>query len=391
MKLLAYIKLTIKQTIRDAGTLFVVFSLFPLLLGGMVSYFQTDVFVPVTEIQRIEISIKDEDNTPLSKRLNEFLDSDLLKDVVEVKNDGSKVKYEVNITKGYEAALVNQTEAEVTVKSLVKEKTTNAPSSFLSSLIDRYNQEVSQSLLIDKKARELYPSAEEANNAAAAIRADLYSAYRTNAFRSRIIPVERNLSSYEFYSVSTVGFMLIMLIMSLAAGVFIERENGLFNRVLSTRISRIEYFNYNLASCSLFALLLNLVLVFSYRLMGLSFKGNLWLLLLIVLAQSILATSVIAVLLAFFNKKSSMVFMNIVLIAHVIMGGMFLPFEKISNNPILKNMNNYAPDILSSRMYKSYILYNDFSRISADLAAMLGVALVFYAISVVKVKIRWGE
>lgn len=389
MKLRAYIKLTFIQMIRQLPLLLLIFAVFPLFLSGVMAYIQNDTFTPKVTVSKMEIRLIDEDRTSFSQSLLDYLKSDELQHVIAIENEEQKPQLEVIIPKGYGNGLISTKETRIKIKAL--EKGTGTESAILSQIIDRYNEEASQKLLISNNIQNLELNEDEKVQLSNLINIELQKIYSTDSIRNSIVTLKKSLTAYEFYSVAMLGFMFIMLIMTMAAGVFTEKENGLYNRIISTSLSRNQYFDYTLISSFILALVLNIAYLLPYRITGLSFQGPLPLLGLVILVQSLLATTAAGLLLAFLDKKTVMIGMNIILIAQMVLGGSFFPFEKLSSNLILKNLSNFSPDVLLSKAYKGYILFGSFDSIKYNLLSMLFISALFYIISRIKVRVRWGE
>lgn len=389
MKLRAYIKLTFIQLIRQLPLLLLIFAVFPLFLSGMMAYIQNDTFTPNVTVSKMEIRLIDEDRTSFSQSLMDYLNSDELQHIIAIENEAQKPQLEVIIPKGYGNGLISTKEASIKIKAL--EKGTGTESAILSQIIDRYNEEMSQQLLISNNIQNLELNEDNKVQLSNLINIELQKIYSTDSIRSSIVTLKKSLTAFEFYSVSMLGFMFIMLIMTMAAGVFTEKENGLYNRIISTSLSRNQYFDYTLISSFILALVLNIAYLLPYRVTGLSFQGPLPLLALIILLQSLLATTAAGMLLAFLNKKTVMIGMNIILIVQMVLGGSFFPFEKLSSNLVLKSLSNFSPDVLLNKAYKGYILFGSFDSIKYNLLSMLFISALFYIISRIKVRVRWGE
>ncbi|MCW6089813.1 ABC transporter permease [Clostridium sporogenes] len=227
------------------------------------------------------------------------------------------------------------------------------------------------------------------------IKEEIIKIYKKDVIKNSIVKSTRNLTSYEYYSVSILSFMVIVTIMSLCQGYYEEKRKGIFQRALSTSISKVQYFNYSLISWYIFAVLFNSIYVLSYRFLGLSFKGNIGLLLLIVLTKSFLEVAISSVVIAFFKEqKVAIICLNTFLILSVSLGGVFYPLDKVINsfNIILRAIiTNFAPNVLIIKTYKSFLIYNSFEAIKYYLITFILVSIVLYSISLLKVNMKWGD
>ncbi|NFJ13823.1 ABC transporter permease, partial [Clostridium botulinum] len=300
MRLKAFIKLTLKSVFRELPVMIFTFAIFPIVISLLYGYFQKDMFNPKNEIDRIAIYVEDKDNSKLSNEFIKFLGSNELKKFIDIKKNKEKAIEEVIIPKGYEKSIIE--DKEIAIKINEREKDKEISSKILKDLIDNYNKEVKNNLTIRNNINKMDISKEKKDLLVKKISKDITKIYKKDAIRNTIVKSTRNLTSYEYYSVSILSFMFMVTIMSLCNGYYSEKKNGIFQRTLSTSISKVQYFNYSLVSWYIFAVLFNSIYVLSYRLLGLSFKGNIGLLLLIVLAKSLLEVAISSVVIAFFKE-----------------------------------------------------------------------------------------
>nr|WP_205606596.1 ABC transporter permease [Clostridium sporogenes] len=369
------------------------FAIFPIVLSSLYGYFQKDMFNPKNEIDKIAIYIEDKDNSRLSNELIKFLGSDGLEKFIDIKRSKEKVREEVIIPKGYEKSIIEDKEA--TIKINEREKDKEVSSKILKDLIDNYNKEVKNNLIIGNNINKMDISKERKDLLVKEIKEEIIKIYKKDVIKNSIVKSTRNLTSYEYYSVSILSFMVIVTIMSLCQGYYEEKRKGIFQRALSTSISKVQYFNYSLISWYIFAVLFNSIYVLSYRFLGLSFKGNIGLLLLIVLTKSFLEVAISSVVIAFFKEqKVAIICLNTFLILSVSLGGVFYPLDKVINsfNIILRAIiTNFAPNVLIIKTYKSFLIYNSFEAIKYYLITFILVSIVLYSISLLKVNMKWGD
>nr|WP_205610049.1 ABC transporter permease [Clostridium sporogenes] len=368
------------------------FAIFPIVISSLYGYFQKDMFNPKNEIDRIVIYVEDKDNSKLSNEFIKFLGSNGLEKFIDMKKSKEKAIEEVVIPKGYEKSAIE--DKKIAIKINEREKDKEVFSKILKDLIDNYNKEMKNNLTIGNNINKMDISKEKKDLLVKEISEDIIKIYKKDAIRNSIVKSTRNLTSYEYYSVSILSFMFIVTIMSLCNGYYEEKKKGIFQRTLSTSISKVQYFNYSLVSWYIFAVLFNSIYVLSYRLLGLSFKGNIGLLLLIVLTKSLLEVAISSIVIAFFKEqKMAAIFLNTVIIISVSLGGVFYPLEKVINsfNKIFRVISDFAPNVLIMKTYKTFLIYNSFGAIKYYLITFILISMVLYSISLLKINMKWGD
>lgn len=389
MKLRAFTKLTIKSMLKNFLPLVLTFSIFPMFLSLVIGYFQKDQFTPSVDMPIMSVHIVDEDNSIQSGNLKQFLNSDEIKNIIEVKEEEKDARYELIIPKGYENSLILSTDSPIIINT--KDKGSQSMGIMIGNIIDKYNEEVSQSLYIRKSIDEKDISPKEKEELFNTVNSEIYKIYNTNSIENTIVVTKRSLSSYEHFSITFLSYMLIMVIMSMIAGEDLQKENGVYSRIMSTSITEVEYFKYNMITSYMFIVFLNCLYVFTYRIAGLSFGGSIPLLILIILTQGLLATALTGFVSEFFKKKIGLGILNIFMILQLVIGVGYLPLQKIDNGFLAKITTDYAPDVLITRAYRNYLIYNNLDSIKTNLLLISLISVVIVLICTLKVKLKWGE
>ncbi|ENK1243389.1 ABC transporter permease [Clostridium botulinum] len=392
MRLKAFIKLTLRSVLRELPIMIFTFAIFPIVLSSLYGYFQKDMFNPKNEIDKIAIYIEDRDNSKLSNEFIKFLGSNELNEFIDIKKSKEKAIEEVIIPKGYEKGIIG--DKEIIIKISERKKDKEVVSKILKELIDNYTREVKNNFTIENNINKMDISKEKKELLLKETSEDITRIYKKDAIKNSIVKSTRNLTSYEYYSVSILSFMFIVTIILLCNRYYEDKRKGIFQRTLSTSISKVQYFNYSLVSWYIFAVLFNSIYILSYRLLGLSFKGNIGLLLLIILAKSFLEVALSSIVISFFKEqKMATIFLNTIVIISVSLGGVFYPLEKVINsfNKIFRIISDFAPNVLIIKTYKSFLIYNSFEAIKYYLIIFIIISIILYSISFLKVSIKWGD
>lgn len=375
MKFKAFLKLTAKSTIKNLPSILLTFSIFPIFLGLIIGYFQKDTFTPSVEAPIMKVNIVDKDNTIQSKNLIKFLNSEEIKKIIEI--DEKKSKYELIIPKAYEASLLNNSESNIEIH--VKKDGSVRRAEILGDIIDRYNAAISEGLYIEDRIEKASISQEEIET----IGKKIFAAYNTELIENKLVKNKKSLTSYEHTSIIYLSYMLLLVLMSSNKG-----TDEFHNRIMSTPITKIQYFKYNQGTFYFLALFLNILYVMTYRISGLSFQGSLPILILIILAQTLLISSLSGFITAFFKKKFITPILSVLMIMQLLLG-LTSPTVESTNFEFLKLVaKKYSPDILISSTFRNYLIYNKLDSIKYNLILIILVSIALYILSLLKLK--WG-
>lgn len=390
MKALAFIKVSLKGLIKELPNFVLSFAIYPIVIALIMGFVQKDMFTPVVNEPIISIIIVDEDNTKESNNLIDFLESEEISQVITVKpSDSEKFQYTLRIPKGYEDSLLGVNTVKVTVEA--EEKSSTSMGNLLVNIVDKYNLDRSQGLIVQHNIENNEIELEDRGNLIDEITGILNKAYSTNSINSNIHNVKKSLNSYEYYSISFLNFVIVMFLIAVISSDALEKEMGLYSRIMSTSMTKIQYYNYGLLSSYLMIFTASLIYVGAFRVSGLSFKGSIPILLLIISIQSLMITILGALISTIFKKKYGMPLVQIFLIFQVIFGGMIGPFEKWTNSGVFKFFGKYKPDALIANSYRNYIIYNNLSTVSNYLLIMIIVSIALYLINILAIRLKWGE
>lgn len=389
MKLLAFLKVSAKGIIREFPAFILSYGIYPIILALVMGYVQKDMFTPTVNDPIFSIIIVDEDKSTESQNLISFLNSQEMSKVMTVKtNEDEKFDYTLRILKGYEDSLLGKIPSSIKVEA--EEKSSTTMGNILVNIVDKYNSEVSQGLIIQNSINNNSMTQENREKLAGEINEILAKTYATDSIKTNIHNVRKSLNSYEYYSVTFLNFAFIIFLMAIIASEAMEKEIGLYNRIMSTSITTVQYYNYGIMSNYLMMVVINLMYVGVYRISGLSFKGSLPLLLLIVLVQSLMITIIGTLISTLFKKKYGLPLVQILLVVQMVFGGMIGPLHKWSNSPIFDFFIKFKPDAVIVDTYRNYIINNNLSSISNYLLTMLVISLVLYLVNVLTIYKKWG-
>lgn len=385
MKLLAYLKISIKGIIRELPAIMLSYAIYPMILALILGYTQQTSFSPIVNQPIFSISVVDEDISKDSNALVSFLKSENISKLIEIEESAESSDYSLTIPKGYSLS-INREEGSEEAADIIVEASEDASTSkgnMLVNLIDSYNKEQSKNLLIEENIEERDIDKEEISNI-------LASLYNTSSIENEKHMGEKTLTSYQYFSVSFLTFVFILFIIAIITSESMGKEIGLYNRIMSTGLTKIEYFNLEFASNYMMMLVINFVYVFAFRLFNLSFRGSIPILILIILIQSLVITLLGSLISNLFGKKYGMIVAQIYLMFHIVFGGGMGNPELFSNIAVFRFFTRYKPDILISDTYRNFLIYNDLSSISQYLYMMIGFSVFVYLINIIAADREWG-
>lgn len=326
------------------------------------------------------IKILDQDNTPESKGLINYLESDDIAKLIKIENNSKDIDYTVKIPKGYSKSLKKHQDIDIPIE-LSKDASTSK-ANILVNLVDSYNSEMTKALLIEENIENSNIEVGDLNM----VFSDINS---TKSIKTEIYKVEKTLTSYERHSILFLGFVFIWFISAIIASDNLVKEIDLENRILSTGISKVEYFNLEFISNYIMMVVINSIYIFIFRIFNFSFQGSILLLCLIILLQSLIITLIGSLIVNIFNKKYGIIITQAYLMFYIAIE-MIIKGTKLIDMKIFEILSKYKPDKILSDVYRNYIIYNDFESIGKYLLIIAIVSVVLYLINLASVKRKWG-
>lgn len=382
MRIKATIRATIKAMLCQWKELLLMYSVFPLILAALMGNVQKDMFKPEVSQNKININIIDKDNSKTAESFKELFQTKQLKEIFNVTDEA---QYEIIIPKGYEKDVINLKETTIVVNE--KKRVSRTNELIIKSVIKQYSEGLTETMLISSKINTMNIMDKE----------KLFNEVITNisknsdltSLKQNIIQGERVLTSFENQAATMMTFMIFTIIITCIAGHNIGKSNGSNKRLMSTPMTKCDFFNLDFLLFFLASLVYGAIYILSFRITGLAFKGvNPLNIISILICQSILIASVAGIIIAFFGKNVATAVVMLPMYIHIIFGGGFIPLSEM-NNKIFISISKFSPGNIISEAYTNCMLFNSFNSISKYLIIMLLLSIVAYCISILKVKIRW--
>ncbi len=382
MRIKATIRVTIKAMLAQWKELLLMFSIFPLIMAALMGNIQKDTFKPEVSRDKININIIDKDKSKTSESFKELFQIKQLKEIFNVIDEA---EYEITIPEGYERDVINLKETTIVVNE--KKRVSRTNELIIKSVIKQYSEKLTETMLISNKINAMSITDKE----------KLFNEVITNisknasvtSLKQNIIQGERVLTSFENQAATLMTFMVFTIIINCIAGYNLDKSNGSNKRLMSTPMTKCDFFNLDLLVFFLASLVYGAIYILSFRITGLAFKGVSPLnIILILICQSLLIASVAGVIIAFFGKNAANAVVIVLMYIHIIFGGGFIPLKDM-NNKIFISISKFSPGNIISEVYTNCMLFDSFISISKYLIIMILIAIVAYCISIVKVKVRW--
>lgn len=384
MRLKATIVVVFKSFIIEWKQLILIYAIIPLILAAAMGYFQKDLFKPQTTIDKIDINIVDNDNSKASESFKEIFQSEELKKLFNVSDKGS---YIITIPKGYEENVTNLKDTSIRIEE--KNDDSHENEIIIKTIINEYGKGLTESGIIFNKITGL--NAEDKERLFNQVTSSINQLYSTKVLENDMLKGKRTLTSYENQAASIITYLFFMIIMSCTASFYKDKENGSFKRLISTPITRETFFYLDLVIFFISSFAAGVIYIAAFAAAGFGFReSNPFILILILIGQSLLITSISGLLIAFLNKTVTNIVIMFFMYIQILFGGVFIPIKGISSQ-VFANICKFAPANVISSSYKNCILFNSISKVSNYLIIMLLISAVLSIISIIKVKTRWEE
>ncbi|NKF06701.1 ABC transporter permease [Clostridium gasigenes] len=382
MRIKATIKVNIKSILSQWKELVLMFSIFPLIMAGIMGNFQKDVFKPEVSSDKININIIDKDNSETTKSFKGLFETKELKEIFNVTDKG---QYEITIPEGYEKDIINLKETTIVVNE--KKRVSRINELIIKSVIEQYGKTLTENAIISNEISTM--SVVDKDKLFNEVISNINKNSSITSLKQNIIQGERVLTSFENQAATMMVFMLFTIIICCIAGFDMDKTNGSNRRLLSTPITKCKFFNLGLLTFFITSLVCGTFYILSFRITGLAFKGiNPLNIIAILICQSLLITTLSGIIIAFFGKNVANTVVVVLMYLQIIFGGGFIPLKDINNNVFL-SISRFLPGNIISETYTNCILFNSFNSISKYLIIMLLISIVVYCISILKVKIKW--
>ena len=353
MKAFYYVKSTLKGMIANGTIVVLCFIGVPIIMACLMGYFSNLTNANPLKLRVLDVKIVDNDNSEMSKKLKEMIKEKELKELIKIVDKDSDV--ELVIDKGYEDNILNKNRGTIRInrKTEKKEVATNT----LKTILNRYHQ-------------NLYVALTDGNIE------ELDKFFDTQIIDNIKIDTMKTNNMYEKYAASMIGFVIVMLIMTMVQSAYNDKSVNIESRVNAAPVTKIQYLFYNTLAYIIYVFIIVSAYVIFFRITGLSFKGNVLDLLVLILTSTLLVVSLAQTITTVFKAKYGKIISYIIFLIPVASTEMFfLEGNKIAIISPTHYLNN------------AFTLYNLNGNLTEGwkwILMILVIAIITYSIAIVK-------
>lgn len=300
MKALYYIKTTLKGMFANGVVTIAYFILFPILLACFMAFFNNLNDENPLKLKALNVQIVDEDNTENSKKLIELLGSDDFKEVVNIVD--KKPDVELVIKEGYEKNVLSLNKGDIIINKKVEGMGMSTDT--LKVILDRYHQ----SLYVSIAGGDME---------------NLNRIMESSIVEDITIDTVKTNNPYEKISASMIGFVVTMLIFTMIQGGYADISVNLDKRINATPITKLQYLFYDTIALIVYVFIIISGYIIFFRVAGLSFKGNILDLILLILMGTMLVVSMSKSISTIFGPKYGKIIGTIIFTLPLISGEIF--------------------------------------------------------------------
>lgn len=359
MKLLYYVKTTLKGLVASGAVAIIYYILFPILLAGFVGFAGDLNHGAELKLKSIHVEIIDEDKSEMSKRLQEFLKSEEVSEIVTLVEE--KPEVELVIKKGYGDNLLalNKDTIILNRKTNDREITTNT----LKIILDNYHQSQYVSL-------------------AGGDVSDLEKVTGQSIIENVIVDKPQGANNYEMMAVSMLAFVVTMLIFDIIQAGYLDISVNLDKRVNTAPVTKIQFLIYDSAAALVYSFVILSLYIMFFRITGITFKGNIFDLVLLIIIASIFIVSIVKFITNVFGTKVGKAVGGIIFMLPIIDGQIFSLGSK-GNALTFLTPTHYINNAMSM-----YILNGNLQGTGKWLFIILITSMVLYSITIIKVSYK---
>ncbi|MEW8955986.1 MAG: hypothetical protein AB2369_05595, partial [Clostridium sp.] len=150
MRVKATIIISLKALASQWKQVLLIYAIFPLVLSLFMGYTQRDVFNPEVNMDKINITIIDEDNSNISKGFKDLFLSEGIKELFNITEEGD---YIFTIPEGYEANILAFKDTTINVEE--KERVSRNNEIIIKTIASEYGKKLTEAMMISSNIDKL--------------------------------------------------------------------------------------------------------------------------------------------------------------------------------------------------------------------------------------------
>ena len=347
MRILYYVKTTLKGMFANGLVTIAYFVLLPVILAGVMGFMKSSTHNNPLKLKKVIVSVMDEDKTNMSQSLIDFLKSEEIQELITISDEDSNC--DLIIKEGYEKNLTSLTKGNIVIKKNNNERNTAIET--LKVILDKYHK----SMYVG-----ISGGSQEDNK----------------AVKNVIIDVEENISPYKMMSSSMIGFVVTMLIYGLIEGSYSKQSVNLSNKIRSTPTSRLGLLISDLVTNFIYCFIIMSVYVLFFRVTRVNFTGNIFSLTLILGVSSLFMSTISMMVLSLFGPKYGKIVGVIMFLIPIASMEMFSGVESI--------LSSLSVTHLIIKVVNWFTLYGTLKGVNSSILILFGLSVIFFIVSIIK-------
>lgn len=387
MKILGYIIKDLRIAKRDILTYIIAYLIFPIAMSFFYGYFQDRTFKANYQVDKFTLAIEDNDNSNNSKMIKTIFQNEEFKNTFTIDDNAPDIT--VIIPEGFEKSISIGEASTIEIKASKKEMAIQE--NIVQGILDGFAKNMS---ITNSVSKEIYKSNLNESEKASLLNEytkKISDAMKTSSVKPEILESSGKLNSREYYSISILAFISMILIINFSQEYLKERKDGTLRRIAATSTNGGKLFLGKLISFFIIAVIDITAYVLFYRILGLSFRQNVVLLMMAVIGNALFISLLSGLIISIFKDEKIMkIVINALIFLSISVGGSFFPLD-IIDNKFLNIASNLSPSTWIVALYKKPMIENSFSSMVPALEVLAIVVLVCFVIGNVRMNRRWEE
>lgn len=301
MKVLYYIKTTLKGMLSNGVVTIGYFICFPIIIAAFMGFVQSTDSENPLKLKPLKVEIVDQDNTEMSQKLVDWIKSNDIKEIADVVDKDPEVK--LLISKGYGEKVINLEAGNIEIDKITEGRELTVDT--FKTLLNKYHK----NLYVAIQGGDLENLNSLDNNA---------------IIKNITIDIKEGADSYGKMASSMLGFVITMLMFSMIQGGYVESSINLDKRIHATPISKLQYLIYDSIAMVIYALIILTAYVLFFRIAGIAFIGNIPELFILVILGALIAVSMSKCITTLFGVKYGRAIGTVAFIIPVAAGEIFM-------------------------------------------------------------------
>lgn len=387
MRILGYLIKDLRIVKKDILAHVLAYLIFPIAMSFFYGYFQDKIFKGTYQVEKFTIAIEDNDNSNSSRMLKTVFQDEQFRNTFSL--DDKNPDITVIIPSGFEESLLEGSKSTIEINSL--KENLAVQKHFVQGVIETFdkNQAMISGVVRSINSSEL--NQDEKNKLSREYTGKIINMVKKSSVNSEIIEANDKLDSIQYYSISVLTFVSIIMIMNFSREYVKERKDDTLRRIASISIDGKKLFIGKVLSFFIISLISIAVYVLFYRLTGKSFQGS-WLMIAVAVVFNALFISAASGLIIALFKDERMITTAVtsMMILSTCIGGVFFPLD-IIDNKFLNIASQFSPNVWVGNLYKKAMTQNDLVNMLPSIEMLAVVVLISFLIGSIKMNRRWEE